>query len=84
MGLFTKKKQTIKVEFCTNNFDRFYNDDALDELEEFIDKHSIKFREMDCLSFCDECECSPYALINHKFIDANTPEELLKKLKEQL
>lgn len=84
MGLFTKKNKLVKLQFCTNNIDRYYNDDHLDELEAFIEDYNIQVREMDCLSYCDECECSPYVLINNKFVEAKNPQDLINKIKEQL
>lgn len=84
MRLFTRKPKTTKLSFCINNLDRFYNDDDLDALEEFFDAHNVKVKEMDCLSYCDECECSPYVLINNSFMDAKDPKDLLEKLKEMV
>ncbi|MEG6573826.1 DUF1450 domain-containing protein [Caldibacillus debilis] len=84
MGLFSKKNKPGKLYFCTNNLNRFYDDDAFDRLEGFVDEHGLKVREMDCLSYCEECECSPYALFNREFIAADTPDELIEKLKRRV
>lgn len=82
MGLFKKKKKVI-LEFCTNNLNQFYDDDLFDELEELINEQDYQVKEMDCLSYCDECTCSPYVLVNSTFVEAETPRELIMKLKEK-
>lgn len=83
MGLFTKNKKSLKLDFCTNNIDRFYDDESFEQLEQLIGDHKVKVREMDCLSFCDECECAPYVLINNEFVDAKSPQELFEQIKKQ-
>ena len=82
MKLFSKKTKTKKLLFCANNLDRFYSDEELDALEKFFDENEVNVREMDCLSYCDECECSPYVLVNNHFIGGKDPQDLLEKLKE--
>ena len=84
MRLFFKKKTIPKIEFCTNNLNRFYDDEAFDQLEKFVEENHLKVREMECLSYCDECARSPYALLNNEFIRAETSDELMEKIKKRL
>lgn len=72
----------MKLEFCTNNLNQYYDDTMLDILEDLVDELGLQVREMDCLSYCDECTCSPYVLMNSTFIEAQSPEDLLKKIKD--
>jgi len=83
MGLFKRKKK-VTLEFCTNNLNQFYDDDQFDDLEEFVNEQGYQVKEMDCLSYCDECTCSPYVLINSVFVQAESPKELIMKLKEKI
>lgn len=82
MGIFFKKKKKGKLEFCTNNLNQFYDDESFVKLDHFITEHGLEVKEMDCLSYCDECTCSPYALVDATYVEADTPEQLIQKLKE--
>ncbi|WP_062354470.1 DUF1450 domain-containing protein [Bacillus kwashiorkori] len=83
MKLFSRKKKS-KLECCTNNLNKFFDDQAIEWLEELMDEYNVNIVEMDCLSYCEECVCSPYLLLNNQFINGETPDQLLAKVKQQL
>jgi len=64
------------VEFCISNlangaqetYDILENDPDIDVLE------------YGCLSHCSVCDQSLYALVNGDIVEADTPEELTKKI----
>jgi len=64
------------VEFCMSNlamgayetYDVLENDPNIDVLE------------YDCLSHCSLCAEKLYALVNGEIVEADTPEELTKKI----
>ncbi|MCM3388185.1 YuzB family protein [Ureibacillus chungkukjangi] len=64
------------VEFCISNlangaqetYDVLENDPEIDVLE------------YGCLSYCSLCDQNLYALVNGDIVEADTPEELTKKI----
>lgn len=38
----------------------------------------------DCLSFCGLCRVRPYAIVNNKRIFADTPEQCLEKIRQEI
>ncbi|KGR78159.1 YuzB family protein [Ureibacillus manganicus] len=64
------------VEFCISNlangaqetYDILENDPNVDVLE------------YGCLSYCSVCDSTLYALVNGDIVEADTPEELTKKI----
>ena len=68
------------VEFCISNlvngaqstYDTLDRDPNIDVLE-----HG-------CLSYCTKCERSLYALVDGEIVEADTPEELTKKIYKQI
>lgn len=83
MGLFTKKKKS-KLLFCTNNIERFYSDDDLDIIDNLADDHNLNVAELECLSYCDECECGPYVLINNKFHQGSSTIEVIQFIENHI
>jgi uncharacterized protein YuzB (UPF0349 family) len=68
------------IEFCTSN---------LASGTEWIMKELEKYPELDvveygCLGNCGECFAHPYALVNGEIVSADTPDELLDKIKQEL
>jgi uncharacterized protein YuzB (UPF0349 family) len=84
MRLFSKKRKTPKLELCTNNLNLFFDDGDIDLLEELIDEKKLIVKEMDCLDYCDECTCSPHALLNSTYLHAENSEELIFIFKEKI
>lgn len=79
MKLFSKGKKTT-LHLCTNNLYRFYTDEQLERLEDFAEENRININEMECLSHCEECALQPYAFINKKYVEADSVENLIKKI----
>jgi uncharacterized protein YuzB (UPF0349 family) len=79
---FFSKNKITKVDFCEKNLNRFLTDELSSEYSAFLNKKNIQFKEYECQSKCKECQQSPYAIVNDKFITAETSEDLLKKLKQ--
>ena len=50
---------------------------ALEVLEKDYD---VDVMETDCLSFCTKCSSVFFALVEGEVIEADTPEELVKKI----
>lgn len=81
--LFKRRRRKTKIEICTSNLMLFFDDEALDLLERLLDEENTTVREMDCLSYCEDCRRTPYVLLNSSRIHGGTPEQLIQKLKEQ-
>jgi len=64
------------VEFCISNLANGAQE-AYDALENDPD---IDVLEYGCLSYCSLCDQSLYALVNGDIVEADTPEELTKKI----
>ncbi|MDQ0268335.1 DUF1450 domain-containing protein [Cytobacillus purgationiresistens] len=79
--LFSKEKQ-ITIEFCEKNLDRFYSDEDFSVIGPFLQGKGVEYKQYECQSKCKYCKQSPYAIINGEFVQAESPSELLKKMKE--
>lgn len=64
------------VEFCISNLAKGAQD-AYDVLEK---DPNVDVIEYGCLSYCTLCENTLYALVNGDVVEADTPEELTKKI----
>ena len=64
------------VEFCISNLAKGAQE-TYDILEQ---DPNIDVLEYGCLSFCSQCDMSLYALVNGDIVEADTPEELTKKI----
>ncbi|OLS39983.1 hypothetical protein BTR25_12160 [Bacillus sp. MRMR6] len=78
---FFSRNKTTKIDVCEKNLDRFLTDELASDYSAFLNKKNIQFKEYDCQSKCKECQQSPYAIVNGKFIAAETSGALLEKLK---
>jgi uncharacterized protein YuzB (UPF0349 family) len=81
-SLFSKNQKT-KIEFCQKNLDRFYSEKDLEQFSVFLSNKKVENKEYDCQSYCKECKSSPYAIVNGKFISADSPMELIQFIKNQ-
>lgn len=70
----------VIVEICQANYMNGMN------LEEILEREypEVAVLVNDCLSFCGMCAAKPYAIVNGKRLFANTVEECLVKIKEQI
>ncbi|MDC3417110.1 DUF1450 domain-containing protein [Aquibacillus salsiterrae] len=85
MGILSKllgKNGPKKIECCETNLMMFYSDEDLDNFEDFADEHGLEIKEMECLDNCEECPLSPYAVFDKQKIFADSPEEVLTKIKD--
>lgn len=64
------------VEFCVSNLAN-----GSQETFEVLEKDpNIDVLEYGCLSYCTRCSETFYALVNGELVEADTPEELTKKI----
>ncbi|HWI47960.1 YuzB family protein [Rummeliibacillus sp. NPDC094406] len=64
------------VEFCVSNLAN-----GSQETFEVLEKDpNIDVLEYGCLSYCTRCSDTLYALVNGEMVEAETPEELTKKI----
>ncbi|MTD31868.1 DUF1450 domain-containing protein [Planomicrobium sp. YIM 101495] len=69
-----------QVEFCVTNMSQ-----GSDEVyEQLTGRDDIELLQTGCNSHCELCACSLYALVNEEVVEADTPEELLEKINEEL
>ena len=68
------------VEFCISNLVQ----GAQTTYETLEKDPNIDLMEHGCLSYCTKCERSLYALVNGDIVQADTPEELTKKIYEYI
>ncbi|MEG0381109.1 MAG: YuzB family protein [Kurthia sp.] len=64
------------VEFCVSNLVNG-SQDAFETLE---NDPNVDVLEYGCLSYCTRCSDTLYALVNGEMVEADTPEELTKKI----
>ncbi|MGX9135718.1 YuzB family protein [Rummeliibacillus sp. JY-2-4R] len=64
------------VEFCVSNLAN-----GSQETYEVLEKDpNIDVLEYGCLSYCTRCSNTLYALVNGELVEANSSEELTKKI----
>ncbi|WP_397539764.1 YuzB family protein [Rummeliibacillus pycnus] len=64
------------VEFCVSNLAN-----GSQETFEVLEKDpNIDVLEYGCLSYCTRCSDTLYALVNGEMVEAETPEELTKRI----
>lgn len=66
------------VEFCISNL----ANGAQASFEELEQDTDLDVLEYGCLSYCSQCAESLYALVNGEIVEADTPDELTKKVYE--
>ncbi|GEK34698.1 YuzB family protein [Kurthia sibirica] len=64
------------VEFCVSNL----VNGSQDTFETLENDPNIDVLEYGCLSYCTRCSDTLYALVNGEMVEADTPEELTKKI----
>jgi uncharacterized protein YuzB (UPF0349 family) len=70
------------VEFCSSNISS-YTKTVMEALENDPEL-DVDVMEYGCLGHCGECYMQPFALVNGDFVNADTQDELLAKIKEKL
>ncbi|QRG66843.1 DUF1450 domain-containing protein [Brevibacillus choshinensis] len=70
------------VEFCASNVSS-YTQSVVDALEN-DPQLDVDVLEYGCLGYCGECYMQPFALVNGNLVQAQTPDELLAKIKSKL
>ncbi|MFT9497277.1 DUF1450 domain-containing protein [Anaerosolibacter sp.] len=68
-----------EVKFCENNFGH-----GTDVIAEKLTNEGINVEVEPCLGYCGDCAVGPFALVDDEFIQADSPEELYEKIKEQM
>ncbi|MRG27784.1 DUF1450 domain-containing protein [Laceyella tengchongensis] len=69
------------IEFCSSNLSVAGSSLVKDFVSEQSD---CEVKEYDCLGYCFDCAEQPYAMVDQKVIQAESPEKLLEVVKEQL
>ena len=77
--VFTKNKK-MKIQFCQNNLDRFFDNESLRLFEGYVKEHNVSTKEYECLSECELCKKKPYVKVNGEIISAENTKELLRRL----
>ena len=66
------------VEFCISNI----ANGAQDSFEKLERDPNLDVLEYGCLGYCTKCSESLYALVNGEIVEADSPDELTKKVYE--
>lgn len=66
------------VEFCISNI----ANGSQDSFEKLERDPNLDVLEYGCLSYCTKCSESLYALVNGEIVEAESPDELTKKVYE--
>ncbi|WP_033542642.1 YuzB family protein [Planococcus sp. CAU13] len=66
------------VEFCVSNI----VNGAQESFEKLERDPNLDVLEYGCLSYCTKCSETLYALVNGEIVEADTPEELTRKVYE--
>lgn len=66
------------VEFCISNI----VNGAQESFEKLDRDPNLDVLEYGCLSYCTKCAETLYALVNGEIVEADTPEELTRKVYE--
>lgn len=66
------------VEFCVSNI----VNGAQESFEKLDRDPNLDVLEYGCLSYCTKCAETLYALVNGEIVEADTPEELTRKVYE--
>lgn len=70
----------VIVEVCNGN--AMMSLDVETILEEEFPEVAVLIH--DCLSFCGLCRVRPYAIVNNKRVFADTPEQCLEKIRQEI
>lgn len=79
--LFTKTKP-VDIKFCEKNLDRHLTEEAQAELMKLSTKGKINIKEYECLSHCERCRKTFYALIDGQYVEGE-PLEVVHKIQEK-
>lgn len=71
----------MEVKFCENNFS-FDTEEVAKILQEKY--KNIEVSVEGCLGYCGDCAVGPYALVDDEMIQADTADELLKKIENKM
>lgn len=71
----------MEVKFCENNFS-FGTEKVVKTLQE--NYKNIDVSVEGCLGYCGDCAVGPYALVDDEMIQADTADELLKKIENMM
>lgn len=88
MKLLLEKERQVNnqmkpiVEFCSSNVSS-YTKPVMEALEN-NPEYDVDVMEYGCLGHCGECYMQPFALVNGDYVEAETAEELLAKIKVKL
>lgn len=66
------------VEFCVSNI----VNGAQESFEKLERDPNLDVLEYGCLSYCTKCAETLYALVNGEIVEADTPDELTRKVYE--
>lgn len=77
-NLFKKKPKVFKhhIEVCISN-EAYGHPDFIDRL---LEHDFLEVEEVGCNSYCEVCECGPYALVNNEVVTATTEQQLYENV----
>ncbi|WP_099189354.1 DUF1450 domain-containing protein [Tepidibacter mesophilus] len=70
-----------QIKFCENNFSHG-TEEVVNKIENELNGVDVEVES--CLGYCGDCAVGPFALVNDELIQADTPDELFNKIKEQV
>lgn len=69
----------LLVEFCTHNY--FL---GTEKIKKKLEEHSeFDVLESNCTGHCEQCMLTPFGLVEGEYVESDTPENLLKRIKEK-
>ena len=76
--LFARQKGPMihHIEMCISN-SAYGDPDVFDRL---LERDDLSLEEVGCNSYCEICECQPFALVNGDLVAAESEKELFEKV----
>lgn len=81
--LFPNTNRTY-IQFCKKNLDLHLDDYTKLAFSEFLQQPNIQYKEYECLSKCEACKASAYALVNGHYVEAKHMHDLLIHIKSEI
>ena len=75
----------IIIEFCQKNR-ASWTKKVYEEITQSLDwsDFDLEVMEYDCLGNCSQCSVQPFVMVEGEIVAANSPEDLLKEIREFL
>lgn len=63
------------IKFCENSFNQ-----GTEKIANQLKHEGLNVEIEPCLGYCSDCAVGPFSLVDDKFVQANTPDELYSKI----